>query len=193
MSNRPRQCHPLLALAFRPRSGREPGFRSEPRPGVRASAISSEGETPSKCAFTIPRSRDSGFSAWVEYTRNGLPSHDAEYTMVLPPFANRPLSMMPRRKVTRWNEGEGARDVRRPTTNMPRQPAQTPAASAIIRPVSPRRGICGASSISSRQSPIACSRCFGSFCRHGCKQAPHLQSAPRPTPAPSSAPPPERR
>ena len=43
---------------------------------VRASAISSEGETPSKRPLTIPRSRDSGLSAWVEYTRYGSPSQD---------------------------------------------------------------------------------------------------------------------
>src|SRR5271155_4030728 len=96
-----------------------------PRRGVRASAISSDGETLSRRAFTIPRSRDSGFSAWVEYTRNGFPSHAAEYAIVLPPLANRPLSMAPRRKVTRWKVDEGVRDVQR-------RPNMTPAASRII-------------------------------------------------------------
>ena len=78
--------------------------------------------------------------------------------------------MTPRRKVTRWNEGEGVRNVRRPTKNMAAPTStQIPAASPTIHPY--RRGAaCGASSISNRQSPIACSRCFGSFCKQDCSR-----------------------
>src|SRR5580658_4638051 len=103
-----------------------------PSLGVNASAISSEGDTPSKWAFAIPRSRDSGFSAWVEYIRYGLPSHAPAYTIVFPPLANRPPSMAPRRKVTRWYEGEGAREIQRRPNTTPAARRIIPTAAAII-------------------------------------------------------------
>ena len=91
---------------------RSDGAQSSASAGLRASAISSEGETPSKRAFAIPRSRDSGFSAWVEYTPGRIAIPRRRIHDCLAAIRKPPASTEPRRKVIRWNEGEGAAIVR---------------------------------------------------------------------------------
>src|SRR5262245_8257858 len=48
---------------------------------------------------------DSGLSGRVEKSRQGSPSQDAPYTMDRPSGANRAERIVPRRKLSRWNDG----------------------------------------------------------------------------------------